>query len=178
LKFRNEQDQYLFLLEINRKDLLPTIGKPFEINAELYTSFIKGRQSLYQGIGLKSFRRSQSAKASWRANKYIMMKGISQFHKSTKGKQFHRKLNRFLTMKENLSPSESIAVVKALSSLKTRLLIEMEYYNSIDYDISLRLLLEEYNPVITSIENSILTNNKYNKEDLELLEVLLGCCDN
>ena len=80
-------------------------------------------------------------KNNWRRNKNKFKKGIKKWHKSTKGKRFHKALGRFNALREGISSyyyndaqkvDLSIGQVNdallSLSSIETHLFIELQYY--------------------------------------------------
>jgi hypothetical protein len=179
MKFKTIEDVQLFLMEINRIDLLNSVKEDFIPTDEQIKSFIKSRKSMIPG--LKDFRRSQSSKANWRKNRYSMMKGLKNYHKSTAGKKHHRALGRYLATRdfklrsdkpESYSPliiNEICEVLKGLSSLRTHLFIEFEYFHSVNEQVDMEIVLDEVLPMISRVENNIFTNSLIEEDDLELL---------
>lgn len=97
-------------------------------------------------------KKSRAMKDHWRRNKAELQKGIDKWHKSTKGKRFHRALGRFNALRETAgyiyynditpgpavyTPSEEMKhlsleqvndALLGLSSIGTHLNIELQYY--------------------------------------------------
>jgi len=165
VKFASEHDAQLFLVEIERLDLLSQISESqpyFEPDADLMELFIKRRKKLLDR--LKDFRRRQMTQSQWRQFRPKMMRGIRRFHKSTTGKRFHRSLGRFNAtrdmlksmFRENFSVSGMADTLKALSSLKTHAFIELEYFHPMTEELEFRIFFEELIPFINRLETSIL----------------------
>lgn len=141
MKFKSTDDKKMFLLELSRIDLLSSVSVEWEPEKELIELFIQKRGELTKSV--KDFRKSQNAKAQWRRHRHKIMRGIKNFHKSTKGKQFHRALGKFIATRftgnsaltdretakgESLSLIDSLDTLKAISSLRTHMYIEAEYF--------------------------------------------------
>jgi len=179
MKFKDINDIKHFLLEINKAGLVSSVTTDFVPSQSMVDDFIKSRKSIVPK--LKDFRRSQSSKADWRKNRYKLMKGIKAYHKSTTGKKHHRALGRYLATRdfrpsankpESYNPvliNEVCDVLKGLSSLRTHLFIEFEYFHPVDEQIDLEIVLDEVLPMISRVENNILTNTPIQEDDLELL---------
>jgi hypothetical protein len=171
MKFKSDLDRSLFLLELGQPDStdIETLSE------EVTETFIKRRRKL---IGkLRDFRKSQDNKASWRRFRFKMYKGLKTWHKSTKGKRFHRQLGRFLATKmtENLDKVEleRYETLKALSSLHTHMYIEGEYFRpSIDEDVDYETMVEYSLPLLTSLELKIL-EYKYADISPDEIEIVL-----
>jgi len=123
MKFLDEKDQKLFELSYDSVD------------------------DFYQKVKdlKKSFRRSQVQKHNWRAYRYRYMKGIKAFHRSTRGKRFHRWLSRYLALKYRPGYHMSYKkheAIKALSSLITHLAIEADYYHPLMEHVEILLMIE------------------------------------
>jgi hypothetical protein len=167
MKFLNDLDAQRFCVEIGRLDLVDSVTESFVPEQDMLVEFITRRKGLVKS--LKSFRRSQSTKASWRSNRYQFMQGIRKFHKSTQGKRFHREMGRFLATRftgdksqdrkvasEVLSVYEAGAALKALSSMKTHCFISLEYFHPLEEEVALWEFLEALVPVIASVEAKVL----------------------
>ena len=167
MKFISTLDAQRFCTEINRVDLVDSVSEYFVPDESMLKEFIKKRRELVKS--LKSFRRSQATKASWRQNRHQFMGGIRKFHKSTQGKRFHRELGRFLATRftgdksqdrkiarEGMSVYEAGAALKALSSMKTYAFISLEYYHPLEEEVVHWEFLEALVPVLTSVETKIL----------------------
>lgn len=177
MKFLNDEDRDLFAIGIGRLDL---IGTKFDVSQEMEELYIKNRRSLIPK--LKDFRRSQSSKESWRKNRVGYMKGIKRFHKSTEGKKLHRSMGRFLSnrnlsdgryKRESLdSITDVVEVLKAISSIRTHLYIDHEYFMSIDEEVDLLILTEDALPILNRLEFSLINGTEIDKDDLSFLVML------
>ena len=142
MKFLTEIDKQLFDLELKVSGL--TIDE-----------FIKRRKQRIKR--LKDFRRKQNTKSQWRKLRPEMLKGIRKFHKSTRGKAFHRDLGRYLATKDFSTLSyESYELVKPLSSVLTHASIEFDYYfpiedDYIDYFTFFDFLCEEVTTILKDV---------------------------
>lgn len=187
VKFRSDSDKLLFLVECGESPPA-TLEPQWSPSEELKSIFIKRRGNI---VGhLKSFRRSQATKGQWRNNRYKLMKGITGFHKSTYGKRFHRNMGRFLSLKdfgrtsllakgreENIvlpfpplfSFEERGTFLKCLSSIKTHLYVESEYYAPLSEQVESDLLLEEVLNAFDRIERSVILFKDVYFDDIDLL---------
>lgn len=190
MKLNSLNEIQMFLIECGREDLISETDIDYKPSKEMVELFIKRRKNVISH--LKDFRKKQMGKAQWRQNRYEMMKGIKTFHKSTKGKKFHRALGRFLatripyTRKSMLSirrmgevfygDSEGAnEVFKALSSYKTHACLQKENFMSTneaaDYDIFLEHALKS----ISNIERELLSSDPEIKcEDLDFLAATIN----
>jgi len=177
--FQTDQDAKLFCIEIGKPELIEKANKDWKPESSHIKLFVKKRKDL---VGkLKNFRKSQNTKAEWRKYRYKLMKGIRRFHKSTKGKRFHRNLGKFLIRhivdkgeaskksKDNryeslYSGSAIYEVLKSLSSIKTHFYIEQQYYMPISEEVEFSFLFEEVRESIEEVERSILVKNNNFKE--------------
>jgi len=165
MKFESKEDAAMFLLECDRPDLAATVDESFSPDDELVEVFIQRRKATVRH--LKDFRRQQITRQQWRHNRYNMMKGIKSFHKSTKGKKFHRALGRFLSTRLPLAKGSLLAVrdigeasyirelgevFKALSSYKTHAWIQFENYMSASDTADYEIFLDAAVEAITKIE--------------------------
>lgn len=187
MKFRREGDKILFLIECDQP-VPPSLDDTWEPSEEMQGLFIKKRADIVPR--LKSFRRSQATKSQWRRDRYKLMQGISAFHTSTAGKRFHRNMGRFLALRdfghsslfakgteENvkmegpgaLSYEDRGSFLKALSSIKTHLYVESEYYNPLSSQVELDLLLEEVVDAFDRIERAVIMFDGVMFDDLDLL---------
>jgi hypothetical protein len=189
MKFRDLKDAHLFLFEIGKTNLIESIKTAdWKPSTELLESYIKGRRALIPH--LKDFRKSQSAKASWRSNRNKMMAGIKKFHKSTQGKQLHRSLGRYLATRVSKSGrfkdryDDKYEALKGLSSLRTHLYIETGYFKSVDEQIEFEFFMDEIVPITMSEELKVYKEEStISEEDLDLLcraispiDLLKECC--
>jgi hypothetical protein len=129
--------------------------------------------SLYKNW-LKSRRKSKD----WKLGKWKFLKGIKRFHKSTKGKKFHRQLGRAVATKffESLESTDEInktEVLIGISSIKTHMLIEQLYEMPILEKLEYDFFVEYSYPILTSIEHKILNNIQLNESETELISNLL-----
>jgi hypothetical protein len=192
MKFRDKLELEVFLTEINRLDLMGQIDESFVPTVEMEESFIKRRKSLTGA--LKSFRRSQQTKEQWRKNRWGFMKGIKKFARSVEGKRFHRNLGRFLSsryfnptmksiisldreqddkssrsVKEELNIFELAEILKAVTSAKTHILIELEYYMPLDEEVDYWEFLDEIIPALDTIEKKLWLSERLDDGDLEVI---------
>jgi len=175
MKFQKDTkdfDESMLLVEMNR------LGSKFEdIPIDEIQGFIKKRRGRVKKI--KDFRKSQNTKAAWRKNRSSKRRAIQKWHKSTAGKRFHRKLGRFLatrvTEKYDVSEDLQYETLKAVSSVRTHLYIEGEYYRpSIEDEIEFSELIEHVVPILNSVESKLIVED-YNINEEEL-EILLELC--
>jgi hypothetical protein len=179
MKFQNDTDAKLFLIEIGQLSRMNLATKELSATNEEIDSFLKNRHELVKG--LKDHRKSQNSKEQWRHKRKSMMKGIKSFHKSTEGKRFHRTLARHNATR--ISRNESIQdfttnttiyevteFLKGLNSAKTHLLIELEYFHPIQEQVELEeLILENAINYINSIESNILRRRLLSEDELDFL---------
>lgn len=168
MKFRNPEDKIRFILE---EGISVDVDKvdDWSPSDDVLELFFKRRKELTGK--LKSFRKSQDTKEQWRTNRYKMMKGIRAFHDSTKGKQHHRSMGRFLATRDSVfgNPYKSNEAIKALSSLETHLYIERDYYCGISEQIGLELMLDEVLPAIGRSKNALNNLSHITEEDADIL---------
>jgi hypothetical protein len=178
MKFLNDVDAQMFMVEIGETKNLGSITKNFSPTEAMIESFISSRSGLV--TKLKDHRKSQDAKAQWRSNKHSMMKGINAFHKSTEGKRFHRNLGNFLATrftgsKNDKKVSEMCEFLKTINSAKTHMLIELTYYHSIDEQAELESLVFEYaQPYFKSIEDKVIAGVELSEDETEFLKDVCG----
>lgn len=177
LKFKKEEDKVQFLIDINRLDLI----EESELDENLFEIFIKARSSLVNRF--KDFKQSQIQKQNWKFNRWQYLKGIKDFHKSIEGKKLHRAMSRFLASRifrdklnkyttSSLRREESlIDGLKSISSLKTHIYIEREYYMSLEEQVEFVTFKEYVIPLLNNIENNLLIDEDYHPtpDELELL---------
>lgn len=185
MKFKSHADKLFMLAEIDRFDLVETKqgNLEWEPEQELIDALIQKRTGLIKSV--KDFSKSQAAKASWRKNRYKIMKGIRKFHKSTQGKQFHRRLGNFLATRmigiikqstqekpkeENFSSSFITESLKSISSLRTHLYIESEYYMSFSEFSEFLDIFDEVVETSSKVEHKLIRHDfEIDEEDLDLL---------
>lgn len=163
MKFQNPADLQLFLIEINKPDLLATVDlsklDEFKITDELYEIFIGKRRPLRKR--LKNLKRAQDTKSSWRGSRLKRMSGIKRYHRSTRGKAFHRALGRHLATREDLTfeSRQIVEVLKALSSLKTHTYIEMDYFMTVTEQLEYEDFVKAVCECVLEIESQLLEDN-------------------
>jgi len=159
-KFRTEQDETLFLLEVGEKDT-PT--------------FLKSRKSLVKK--LVNFRKSQRSKQAWQGNRFKYMKGIRKFHRSIQGKRFHRQLSRFMLTRlgrNEQAPENRAAALTAISSLRTHLYLEKQYYSSVNEQADFDVLYEYAVPMLIRAEKKLFSYKDLDEDELELMLRLIN----
>lgn len=179
MKFKSTDDKKMFLLEMSRIDLLDKVSVEWEPDKELIELFITKRGELTKTV--KDFRKSQNAKQQWRKHRHKIMRGIKNFHKSTKGKQFHRSLGRFIATRftgetpldhykdmkssgESLSVFDSLETLKSISSLRTHIYIESEYFMPFSEYVEFLELSDEV------LESSFVVEKKLLRYDAQIDE--------
>lgn len=182
MKFRDRKDAQLFLVEVGRTDLLSQVNESFTPTQEMFEKFFNSRNSIIPK--LKDLKKSQNAKQNWRENRSSLMSGIKSWHKSTEGKQFHRSLGKHLatkiTNKESVKDmgilsskdewNEKYETLKSLSSLRTHLYIETQYYKPINEQIEFDLFMDIVIPASINEETNLYSSvNKTSIEDLDIL---------
>ncbi len=173
LKFRDEKDRLALIIEAERPDLLHVAVEDYP--EEVTEIFLKTQRQ--RAKKLVDFRQSQTTSKQWRQNRWKMMRGIKNFHKSVKGKQFHRALGRFLATRifdsDRLKSMTSLRAeaLKSVSSMRTHLYIESEYYMSIEEQIDFIIFLEYAIPTLSRVEIKLFEEDidEINQEELELL---------
>ncbi len=187
MRLRNPSDKAMFLADTGRLDLLSSLDITEDISTELYEDFIKRRKPLT--AGLVNFRKSQQTKQGWRSSRYKHLRGIHKFHRSIEGKRFHRGLSRFLAThitRTHGSTSKSLRgesldalqceTLKGLSSLRTHLYIENDYYMPLQENIEFVSFLEYSIPLLNNIELKIFHDATAELTEDET-ELLLRLCD-
>jgi hypothetical protein len=170
MRFKSDDDKVLFLAEINRLDL---VGK--EIPICEFETFIKKRKSIIGNF--KDFKKSQRAKHAWKKRRWKYMQGIKKFNRSMQGKRQHRAMARFLAttmFKPKMREAFDLikySTLKAVSSLKTHMYIEQEYYSGVNDEVDFLLFLEYALPLLNSVENKLTVEHEepLNKDEVELL---------
>jgi len=171
MRFESKDDVVMFLVECDQHDLIESATKDFTPSEEMIELFLKRRKKTVKH--LKDFRRQQISRQQWRHNRYSMMKGIKSFHKSTKGKKFHRALARFISTRIPLTGQSILSlrhvgesylrelgeVFKALASYKTHAWIQLENYMSVSDTADYEIFLEEVIQAVASIESELMKPN-------------------
>lgn len=169
IKFKTPIDKYCFLSDINRIDLIDS-----EIDKSLVEVFFDKRKPLISG--LKDMRKSRLQKAEWIKHRWKILKGIKKFHRSIEGKKLHRNISSMLTSGffrplkktfEDLVSNRSL--LKSISSVKTHLYIESEYYRSINEEIEFSEFFEYAVSCLGDIEQSLFNNKEITKDQYEFL---------
>lgn len=173
IKFRSEDDKLAFLVESGNLELLNVNTDDWPENlSEIF--FKKQRE---RATNIVDFRKSQLTKRQWRQDKWKMMTGINKFHRSVKGKKFHRSLGRFLATRI-FEPSRVSSLVslraeslKAITSLRTHLYIESEFYMPLEEAANFMVLYEHAVPALAEIETKVYKGlvDEINADEVELL---------
>jgi len=179
MKFRCLVEKQQFAIDINRFDLVEDTDflESTNLDQDLLNEFIKKRKPLISQH--KDFRKKQDAKRNWRTSRWATMLGIKKFHKSTKGKRFHRSLGRFLATRmfrgKSLSMMSALQAeaLKAVSSVKTHLHIDSEYYRPLTEQIEFDLFYAEAVPVLHTLEES-LYRGTFDEIDDDTMELLVA----
>lgn len=169
IKFKSEEDKQLFLLE-NRLNSLD------KLDEDTFHTILRRRGKLLHI--LKDRKRSQVQKANWRKYKWKYLSAIRRWHRSVKGKRFHRLLGKFLAMRyfrDKITARESKLLAKALSSLRTHYYVEFEYYAPLEEELSLHLLVEELFPLLMEIESKLVNGQDLDEDEWDLLRFVSGC---
>jgi len=177
MKLQNQEDRLAFLIDAGRLDLLESDD---EISDEIFELFIKRRRPLVRS--LVNFRQAQVQKQQWRANRWKFLRGIRKWHKSVKAKRFHRAMGRYMATRifrpkmstlatymkdrnkgrnrfESLDPLQDEAL-KAISSMRTHLYIDLGYYQSLEEEANLFQLLEYAIPLLNTIEIKLFADSE------------------
>lgn len=181
MKLREPSDKIYFLADIGRVDLLENLKDDEEIPEEMFEAFLKKRKPLI--TGLVDFRKAQTTKQQWRSSRWKFLRGIKKFHRSLAGKRLHRSLSRFLATRifrphlgylkdryESLDPLKFDAL-KALSSCRTHMYIENDYYSPLSEAVDYSFFMEYAIPLLNTIEWSIYQNpdSDLSEDEQELL---------
>lgn len=187
MKLRHPTDRKAFLMEVGRPDLFEVREEVFDKEKDaLFEAFFHRRQNLVRRLA--NFRRRQSTKSSWNRHRWSFLRGHKRFQRSTQSKRFHRNLGRYLSThlfrrkagelrneirKQRLShTSESLGtILPSISSLRTHLFLECEYYMPLEEEVELYILLEYAIPLLNSIELKLFSNpqSPLSEEENELL---------
>ena len=180
MKLRNPEDKAAFLVNINRVDLINEEISDENLG-ELMELFIKRRRPLVRK--LVNFRRRQIQKGQWRKQRWKYLRGIRKWHRSVKAKRFHRAMGRYLATRifrpkmttlanryESLDPLQDEAL-KAISSIRTHMYIDLGYYQSIEEEADLFCLLEYAIPILNEVEIKLFQNSdtELTEDEMELL---------
>lgn len=137
-----------------------------------FPKFIKKRKKLIEPY--KDFRKSKDAEKGWRTARYTHLKGIRQFAKSVEGKKFHKNLANFLTNREPghfLNRYESSELVSHLSSFRTHILLELNYYKPLSEEVDFFNAVEAMIKLVDGYSAEIL-ESVYGYNEFEIKEDL------
>lgn len=171
MKFLTDDDAKMFLIEIGKFNEAVNADKNYQPVEEEIKSLIKKRDGLMSHM--KDHRKGQDTKAQWRKNRHKMMRGIKSYHRSTEGKRFHRNLGNFLATRlfrkdEGISGAALYEAAKAVTSARTHLYIELQYYHQLMEQYEVEALIERAIPILTAIESKIISGEKDLSEDEQL----------
>lgn len=176
IRFGNTVDRMLFETEVELASVRASETDPdvFEfVDDALYEEREK------KVSRLRDFQKSKVTSKQWRTKRKSLMKGIKRYHRSTKGKRFHRKLGRWLAMRDTKDRLVQVETLVAVQSLKTHLSVDLKYSSSMDEEANFSLLYEEIAPVLDVIESrfrtALLNGSKVelDEEHLDLLSDLV-----
>lgn len=176
MKIRNEHDRRLIEELILREDGTFKSG-----DDEGVKNFIKRRTSIMDKVSPfgREKRKSWNAKRNWKQNRHKLEKGINQFHNSTKGKSFHRKLNRFnsdrLAAYGRVFSEEFTeeSFLTALLSLQTHLIIESQYIiPDLETHLSSKAMIDTAMDILEGITWKIRRHEELDEIELEVLRDL------
>ena len=178
MKFRTDIDAQAFHLEIDLFEGITSVTKDFSPSEDQLEAFIKSRGGYVSKH--KDIEKSKAQKKNWRKNKHKIKKGIKAFHRSTDGKKFHRKLGRFLATRitRDRKKDESFVArgesLKALTSAKQQLYIELDYFHPIEEQRQLEEFIIDYAiPMFSGIESKIAMDEELELNELDfLLEII------
>lgn len=182
--FEHGFDKELFL-----HDLSEFSNSESKLDVEqLPVDLVNERQS--RKINLKDYRKSLVMKKQWRVNRFKLMSGIKRFHRSTKGKQFHRTFGKKVASRDwsslnesIISPLDKIELLSALSSMRTHLVIGLKFNSSIDEEVNYQLFyessIEQINDLEKLISESLNLDGKLSLDDeqIEFLRDLIVVSD-
>jgi hypothetical protein len=156
VKFLNDTDAALFLIEVNSTHKLLEATKDYIPTDEELDTFIKKRKGVE--TALKDREKSNNMKDRWRRNRRSMLKGIRSFHKSTEGKRFHKRLGRFLASRiTSKDENEILEYLKGVNTAKNSLITELEYFHTLTEQVELEEVVINYAiPIFNSIEEKII----------------------
>jgi hypothetical protein len=182
LIFESPIDRQLFLHDLSINISESSLSD--DLNNIIEKSVLEDRED--KKIKLRDWNKASLTRKQWRTNRHKLMSGIKRFHRSTKGKQFHRKLGRKVATRDWSALNETILsvedksdILSSLSSIKTHLYIGLKYSSSIDEEVSYQLLCEEACNQINDIEAKILESINHSvkisldEDQLELLRDLV-----
>jgi len=113
-------------------------------------------------------------------DKNKLKNGLEKWQSSTQGKRFKKKINQSLELleKDTLSYSDKVFLLTTLSSIKTHIMIELQYFEvnysgMVEFLNIFEILLEESNEIEKILVNSLFDFkllNKYNS--IKIIEKL------
>jgi len=154
IRFGSVADRVLFELEVGSEQLVQSDS---DQSVYEFTDQETLTQRARQLSRVKDLKRSKMTKKQWRLKRNNLEKGIKRFARSTKGKRFHRKLARWLAMRECAVRVLLVECLVALNSLKTHLSVDLKYSSSIDEESAYSLLFEESMPLLDELEIELRT---------------------
>ena len=138
------------------------------------------RRTVAQKVRKKDPNKSRIAKMTWKKNKGTMLKGLRKFHKSTKGKSFHKALGKFAskTTSSNENEDNLIAALLELNELRisissamTYLFIDMKQHPN-NYDDfpseDFSGLMDVYSEVMKDLQDALIS------QDLEIIRDVMN----
>lgn len=177
IRFGSMTDRLLFEMEVGQDQL---IQSETDDSVWEFADDDKLQDRARKLDRVKDLQRSKITKKQWRTQRNGLMKGIKRFTRSTRGKRFHRKLARWLAMKECADRVLIVETLVAINSLKTHLSVDLKYSSSIDEEASFALLFEVAMPILDEIEVALRealmsgTAAKLDPEHSDLLSDLIG----
>lgn len=167
VKFSSVHDKILFCAEENLKIEEDTVAVEVPEDAVVKRNHQKRK--------VKDLKKSLQAKKTWRTKGRSLKRGIAKFHRSSKGKQFHRKLGRLLATKDFKDNHNEWLI--SVNSLLTHLAIEEQFASSLEIEAEISLLKEEVFETLLPfvaqlvLEDVVLTESA---EPLQLLNMLIN----
>lgn len=167
VKFSSIQDKILFCVEESlsiNEDTSP-IDVPEEVSV----------RRNHQKRGVKNLKKSLQAKKTWRTKGRNLRRGIAKFHRSSKGKQFHRKLGRLLATRDFKDKHNEWLI--SVNSLLTHLAIEEQFSSSIEIEAEVSVLKEEVFATLLPFVNQLVLEEvslEESDEPLQLLNILIN----
>lgn len=169
MKFLTDNDAKLFLIEVGNTSKISEATKEYTPSKVEEGIFIKKRRR--HETALKDHDQSRKSKEGWRRNRTKMMKGIKSYHKSTEGKRFHKRLGRFLASRLTRNDENGILeYLKGVSTAKTTLITELEFYHPLVEQVELEEMVLEYAiPLLNSIETRIIKGEELTEDEFDFL---------
>ena len=171
MKFYNSVDEEVFKQELSSMGM--SEGE-----------FMKRRKVLIKGM--KDRKKQITTKLDWKKNRFKIMQGIKKFHRSTRGKRFHRDLGRFLATRElkGLAYKECQELVVPVTACLTHAYHELEWYmniqDSVEYEIFLEELYDEVLEILTKLkthEPDLSGHREFLYRVVEINSLLSGCAE-